>query len=380
MAQISFTESTSKADIRSAEVLIIGAGVIGLSAALRLAQTGKKVTILDRGALGREASWAGGGILSPLHAWRYLPPLLRLAEEGMRRYEDFANEIQDASGIDPEWRMSGMWVLDSEEAPLPRDVLAWGAAWGRNWQWHTATQMQHLAPMLRADAALFCPEVAQIRNPRLLSGLLRYVTALGVHTQDYTEVTEIRKEGAQWAVLAGNLRYYADRIIVSAGSWTGRILAQQGISLPITPVRGQMLLLQGQKNALPQIVLEGAHYLVQRQDGQLLVGSTTEDVGFDKSFTPEAAQELLAFAHRVFPVSRAYPVTQQWSGLRPGSPNNIPFISKVPGQDGLFIASGHFRYGLTTAPITAELLTELVLDRTPSLDLSPYALPLTRKE
>ncbi|MGD9663457.1 MAG: NAD(P)/FAD-dependent oxidoreductase, partial [Porticoccaceae bacterium] len=200
MAQISFTESISKTDLRSAEVLIIGAGVIGLSAALRLAQAGKKVTILDRGALGREASWAGGGILSPLHAWRYLPPLLRLAKEGMRRYEAFANEIQDASGIDPEWRMSGMWVLDSEEAPLPRDVLAWGAAWGRNWQWHTATEMQHLAPMLRADAALFCPEVAQIRNPRLLSGLLRYVTALGVHTQDHPEVTEIRKEGTQWAV------------------------------------------------------------------------------------------------------------------------------------------------------------------------------------
>ncbi|WP_308388635.1 glycine oxidase ThiO [Acidithiobacillus sp. AMEEHan] len=366
--------------MRPADILIIGAGVIGLSAALRLAQAGRKVTVLDRGNLGAEASWAGGGILSPLHAWRYRTPLLRLADEGMRRYQEFANEIKDASGIDPEWQMSGMWILDSKEAPLPSDVLAWGAAWGRDWQWHTATQMQQLAPMLRADAALFCPEVAQIRNPRLLSGLIRYVMAVGVHTRDHAEVTEIRKTGAHWVVTADNLQFRSERIIISAGSWTGKVLAELGISLPVRPVRGQMLLLQGQENALPQIVLQGGHYLVQRRDGQLLVGSTNEEVGFDKSCTPEATHELLAFAHRVFPASRSYPVTRQWAGLRPGSPDNIPFISKVPGQDGMFIASGHFRYGLTTAPITAELLADLVLDRAPRLDLAPYALPFTVKE
>ncbi|MEY2342081.1 glycine oxidase ThiO [Acidithiobacillus sp. IBUN Pt1247-S3] len=366
--------------MQHADMVVIGAGVIGLSTALRLAQAGMAVTVLERGSAGREASWAGGGILSPLHAWRYRPALLRLAWEGMRRYRDFAEEIHTASHIDPEWQACGMWILDSQEFPLLEDVIEWGASWGWHWQRHTATQMRELAPMLRTDTALFCQEVAQVRNPRLLAGLVKYVSSLGVHIRDNSEVTEIKRDGTYWVAKTGNVGVRADRVLVSGGPWTAKILAQLGIQVPIRPVRGQILLLQGQANSLPQIVLEGTHYLVQRRDGQLLIGSTSEEAGFDKSCTSTAANELLAFAHRVFPPSRSYAVTRQWSGLRPGSPDNIPFITSVPDHPGMYIASGHFRYGLTTAPITAELVRDLVLGRPTSLDLAPYGLPLANKE
>ncbi|MCE5360180.1 glycine oxidase ThiO [Candidatus Igneacidithiobacillus taiwanensis] len=363
----------------SSEILVIGAGVIGLSAALRLRQAGLRVTVLERGSVGREASWAGGGILSPLHPWRYRPALLQLATAGMQQYPNFVAEIQAATGIDPEWLASGMWVLNSPEAPLPADAPAWGADWGWQWQQFSAAEMRARAPFLHADSALFCPEVAQVRNPRLLAGLRAYVEQLGVAIHEHQEVEALARQSHVWKVSTHSAVWESERVLLSAGPWSKTILERQGISTSITPVRGQMALLQGEPGALPQIVLEGSHYLVQRKDGQILVGSTSEDVGFCKGNTEEALAELRAFAERVFPAARAADLLQQWSGLRPGSPDNIPYIGAVPEHPGLYLAAGHFRYGLTTAPITAELLRALILEQEPPLDPTPYRLPLSPK-
>ena len=365
--------------MQETEIVVIGAGVIGLSTALRLRQAGKEVTILERGAVGKEASWAGGGILSPLHAWRYRPALLELAREGMRQYPDFAREIYSATGIDPEFQASGMWILDSPQSPASADLVDWAATWGWGWQWYSAAQMRERAPILRTGAALFCPEVAQVRNPRLLAGLARYIGQLGVSVYEQHEVQEIRPDGSGWIISAADNQFRADQILLSSGSWSAKILSKIGTQLPIRPVRGQILLLQGQVAALPQVVLEGSHYLVQRADGQILVGSTSEEAGFDKSCTANAAEELLAFAHRVFPASREATLLRHWSGLRPGSPDNIPFLGEVPEHPGIFVASGHFRYGLTLAPITAELMRDRILGRPIHLDLRPYGLPIPSK-
>jgi glycine oxidase len=221
--------------------------------------------------------------------------------------------------------------------------------------------------------------VAQVRNPRLLTGLRAYAEQLGVAIQEHQEVHTIEQQGQSWRVSSHGAVWDSDKVLVSAGPWSKKILERQGIATSITPVRGQMLLLRGEPGALPQIVLEGSHYLVQRKDGQILVGSTSEDVGFCKGNTEEALAELRAFAERIFPAARGAILLQQWSGLRPGSPDNIPYIGAVPGHPGLYLAAGHFRYGLTTAPITAELLRDLLLQRQTSLDPIPYQLPLSSK-
>ncbi len=356
-------------------VIVIGAGIIGLSCALRIRQAGLEVTVLEQGAVGKEASWAGGGILSPLHPWRYQPALLALAREGMLRYAAFSQEIFQASTIDPEYLASGLLVLDSPTSPIPEDSVSWGRSWGWNWRNVTAAELAEIAPQLQGERAIYCPEVAQVRNPRLLAGLRAYLQALGVAIQEEVRIDTIIPRAGHVILQVGNKVWEAKKVVVSAGAWTADLLASLGRKLPIAPVRGQIILLAGEPGTLPVPVLQGNHYLVQRRDGQVLVGSTTELVAFDKGTTTAAREELLSFSHRVFPPSRSYPILRQWSGLRPGSPENIPMIGYLPGMENILVAAGHFRYGLTTAPITAEIITDLVLGRQAKMDISPYSLP-----
>ncbi len=369
----------SKPSEQAADAIIIGAGAIGLSAAVHLARSGLYVQVLDRNRPGQEASWAGGGILSPLHPWRYTGPLLKLAQEGMLVYQPFTAGLHESTGIDPEWQRSGMWVLGTADAPLPDHAVDWGARWNWCWEWTDRTEFVRHAPDLRTDGdALFCPDVAQVRNPRLLSALERSCEILGVSLHSGEEVMQLRRlPGPKLLVRSRNGSWTAPNVILATGAWSGQFLSGAlGISLPVHPVLGQMVLLQGEPGRLAHIVLEGERYLVQRRDGKILVGSTSEERGFDKSVTQEAATGLLQFAHRVFPPSKKYPVLRQWSGLRPGSPGNIPFIGPVPGWEGLYAATGHFRYGLTTAPVTAAILDALVTGTPPPLDITPYTVAL----
>jgi len=348
------------------ELVIVGAGAIGLLTALTLAEAGLAVRVLERGRIGREASWAGGGILSPLHPWRYLPEVRRLAAAGMAAYPQLARDLCEHTGIDPEWQASGLLIVEAEDTPFPEDPVGFGAGEGYTWTLMPGTEASRTFPAfrLRPDRrALWCPEVAQIRNPRLLQALYRRCQQLGVRFDEEIEVHAFRRDegGRLRAIVTTDGDIPCTSAVVTTGAWTGRLLQAAGLKLPVKPIRGQMLLLQGQPGALPCLLLHGPHYLVQRRDGLLLVGSSTEDVGFDKSSSSAVREELLDFVHAFFPPSRSYAVLRQWAGLRPGSPDNLPFIGAVPGWEGLFVASGHFRYGLTMAPATAALLKEQIL-------------------
>ncbi len=352
--------------MRTDDVVIVGAGVIGLVSALFLAESGLAVRVLERGQIGQEASWAGGGILSPLHPWRYLPEVRRLAAAGMAAYPELARSLLEHTGIDPEWQASGLLILESTDHPFPTDPVGFGAGEGQTWHlWDGVTAAAQFPDfrLRHGQRALWCPEVAQVRNPRLLKALHRRCQQLGVRFFPGTEVRAFVRDdaGKLRTIVTDQGEISSTRAIVTAGAWSRQLLVDAGLEFPIKPMRGQMLLLQGEPGALPSLLLHGPHYLVQRRDGLLLVGSSTEDVGFDKSSTVAIREELLAFIHEFFPPARDYPVLRQWAGLRPGSPENRPFIGAVFDGSGLYIASGHFRYGLTMAPATASILREQIL-------------------
>ena len=347
------------------DVLLIGGGAIGLVSAIKLAEAGLRVTVLDQGHIGQEASWAGGGILSPLYPWHYPPALLRLALYSMQRYFSLTSTLLEQTGIDPEWIPSGLLIVEGEHEKIPNDVLAWGAAWGLDWRPGLAGETQ----------TLWCPEVAQVRNPRLLAAMAARCRQLGVVLYENTAVTGFRKQGERLQGVETTTGFIpAERAIVTAGAWSGKILEETGIYLDIIPVRGQMLLLQGKPGVLNTMLMRDNHYLVPRRDGLILAGSTSELAGFDKSITNEAREELSAFTASVFPDLAQAPILRQWSGLRPGSQDSIPYIGPLPGWEGLFVAAGHFRYGLTNAPATADILVSLLTETPPPLDINPYAV------
>jgi len=165
----------------------------------------------------------------------------------------------------------------------------------------------------------------------------------------------------------------ADQVVLAAGAWSGRLLATLGLELPVKPMKGQMILFKCAEDFLPSMVLAKRRYAIPRRDGHILVGSTLENVGFDKTPTDDALQSLRATAIDLLPGLADAEVVKHWAGLRPASPDGIPYIGPVPGHDGLWLNCGHFRNGLVLAPASCQLLTDLMSNRVPSVDPEPYA-------
>ena len=357
-------------------IFIIGGGIIGLLSAYELAQAGERVTLLERGSVGRESSWAGGGILSPLYPWRYPEPVNRLVRWSQAAYPELARALSESSHSDVEWIRSGLLVCDTDTADT-QQAIAWAAQAGVRLERLDKAMLCQLAPALSADieSALYFPEVAQIRNPRLLAALRQDLIGRGVELREGVEVTGF--EHAQGGLrglrtAAGVLP--AERCIIAAGAWSAALIRTTGLALDHAPVKGQMLLLCPPAPLLTQIVLNAGYYLIPRRDGRILVGSTQEYAGFDKRITPEARAELLTAARATLPALADVDVEQQWAGLRPGSPDGIPVIDQHPGIRGVYLCTGHFRNGLVMAPASARLMAELVLGRSPSVDPAAYRL------
>jgi glycine oxidase len=336
-----------------------------LATAEALLRQGAVVTVLERGSVGGESSWAGGGILSPLCPWDYPDEVNRLALRGMELFGDMAEMLHQTTGIDPEYQRCGMLVLP------PFDVqaaLKWCAEHG------VACLPSPFGGGIEGGGeALFLPDVAQARNPRLLQALRARVEQLGGRIVEQCEVKEIVSDEEQVKHLAttqGN--FSADAYIVTAGAWSKALLGEHALKTDIKPIRGQMLLFKFDTPPLPYIVLQNDVYLIPRRDGHLLVGSTREDVGFDKSTTDEARAMLLQRGIALLPALRDMPVIKHWAGLRPASPGNIPTIGRHPHLTNLYINSGHFRYGVTMSPASVEVLMN-TMNGTPQLfDVAAY--------
>lgn len=354
----------------SYDVVVIGAGVNGLATAWTLAARGLDVCVLDRGPAARESTWAGAGILSLLLPWHYPEPIDALAERGRRLWPEWIARLEALTGLKAEYLVSGMLVADASETTAAR---AWGGRHGRRVE-PPPPGLAQACPLL--EAGLWLPEVAQVRNPRLARLLESAVRAIGVRVLSHTAVTRLDvANGRLTGVQTAGGRVVCGRAVICAGAWSRGLLGALALGVDIRPVRGQILLLAGEPGLLPTIVWRGGRYLVPRADGRVLVGSTVEAAGFDKSTTAEAGEDLLAYALETCPKLRQANVERQWAGLRPGSPGNLPTIDRHPEVENLLLNAGHFRYGLTMAPAAAELIAALILGGETVLDPAAYAWP-----
>ncbi|ESQ98509.1 D-amino acid oxidase [Stutzerimonas chloritidismutans AW-1] len=356
------------------EVIVVGGGVIGLLCAYRLAQAGKSVSLLESGAVGSEASWAGGGIVSPLYPWRYSPAVTALAHWSQDFYPQLSERLLAETGVDPELHVTGLYWLDLHDEA---EALSWAERYGRPLASVPMEAVHHAVPSLGEgyERAVYMSGVANVRNPRLLRALREALRLLpNVNVIEQCPVQGFLRDGARIVgVQTAQGEMLADQVVLAAGAWSGKLLATLGLDMPVKPMKGQMILFKCAEAFLPSMVLAKRRYAIPRRDGHILIGSTLEDVGFDKTPTEDALESLRATAIELLPALAGAQVVRHWAGLRPGSPDGVPYIGPVSGFEGLWLNCGHFRNGLVLAPASCQLLTDLMLGREPVVDPAPYA-------
>jgi len=300
---------------RSADVVVVGAGIIGLTTALELARAGLKVCVVERGLAGREASWAAGGILSQLPPDDPVPEIRELLDESLALFPEYCAALQQQTGIDPEFWRCGATMVDAS---------------GERW----------------------FPDIAQVRNPRLLKALVSALQHENVTLLEQTPVIAWQKEnGRLTGVLTGKGVIVCQWAVLAAGAWSGGLAA-----VPVRPVKGQMLLLKGEPGLLKHICMDEQAYVIPRRDGRVLVGSTLEEAGFDVATTPQAKAFLLDCAVRLWPQAADLEVEHQWANLRPYPDQPSPLIGPAPETPGLLLNTGHFRLGVTLSLASAKRL------------------------
>ena len=355
-------------------VLSVGGGVVGMLGAYLLARQNVDVVLLDRFQVGEESSWAGGGIVSPLYPWRYNPAVTALAHWSQDFYPRLGQQLLAQTQIDPEVYVTGLYWLDLDDEA---EALAWALREGRSLQRVDVETVERVVPTLAEGfgRAVHMADVANVRNPRLVKALRAALQRMpNVTMHEHCAVSGFIREGGRvTGVHTAQGDMYADQVVLAAGAWSGQLMKTLGIDLPVVPVKGQMILYKCREDFLPAIVLAKGRYAIPRRDGHVLIGSTLEHAGFDKTPTDEALASLKASAIELLPALADAEVVGHWAGLRPGSPEGIPFIGPVPGHEGLWLNCGHYRNGLVLAPASCQLLADLMLGREPIVDPAPYA-------
>lgn len=354
--------------------IIVGGGILGLLCAAYARELGDELTVLELDRVGRRSSWAGGGILSPLYPWRYPDAVNALSFWSQREYLALSERLRVSSGVDPEWTSSGMIAFGCQDLEAAK---TWAGTNHARLEPVSQIQVCDLEPAASRELGpgIWMPDVAQVRNPRLLSALRTDLLKSGVTIREATEVIGFGvRRGRLASVKTAQGEYATERCIVAAGAWTSALMKTVGLDLPIRPVRGQMLLFAPHPGLVKRILLKDGSYVIPRRDGRILVGSTVEDAGFDPSTTAEARTKLLAAAADLVPALADGPIERHWAGLRPGSPDGVPYIDEHPEIRGLYVNSGHYRNGIVMAPASARLVTDIMWREKPPIDPEPYRL------
>ncbi len=359
-----------------ADVVVIGAGVQGSSVALRLAQAGRKVVVLERAVPGAEASGAAGGILSPGVEAAEPGPFYTLCRASLDRYPAFVRDVEALSGMSVGLRGGGTLevALDDDHAKilaaraekllrhgLPVEVLDDAA-------------LHRLEPGVSTEArgALHFPDETSL-EPRLLVRAVYIAAARAGATFVTGQVHRIVTEGGRAVgVDHDSGRIEAETVVLAAGSWSMQV---EGNGLPpgsVRPVRGQVVIFDTRPPLLSRVIFSGHGYVVPRADGRVLCGSTMEEVGFEKAVTAGGLRQVLDIGMGIAPALARAPVIETWSNFRPASPDGEPILGAgtVPG---LLYATGHTRNGILLTPITADAIVAAVLGRAPPVDLAPFS-------
>jgi glycine oxidase len=373
---------TSRGSARPA-IVVIGAGVIGLSIAWRLAQRGAAVTAFDKGAAGAGASHAAAGMLATCaEAEPGEEALVALGRASQARWPAFAREVEDAAGLPVDLRSEGTLIvaLTADDQARLRHGLEFQKSLGLPVEWISGVEARRREPHLSPGiaGAVLSPEDHQVDNRKLVVALRVAAERAGVTIREHCAVERIIMSGgrATGVALADGTQVAADAVVLAAGAWSRRIDGLPADARPpVRPVKGQMLALRMDPAAplLTHVLWAPGAYLTPRRDGRLIVGATVEEKGFDASLTAGGVLALLQATWRAVPAVEELPIEEMWVGHRPGSRDDAPILGAGP-VEGLVYATGHHRNGILLTPITADAIARLVLDGEVDPVIAPFGV------
>lgn len=365
--------------MKTADVLIIGGGIIGCSIALELSHAGVRVVLLERDRIGCEASGEAAGMLAPQAEGLPPGPFLDLCLKSREMFAPLQEMLQEETGIDIEYIRSGILHLlfTEEDIAHGKRMLEEQRVRGLTVEWWDRQQVLEAEPHVTPEihGALYLPDDHQVQNARMVRALALFGARQGVEIVEGSPVTGlVRDRDRVIGVRSVTETYHAGKVVIAAGAWSGGIGELLGREIPIQPARGQLLSLGTQGDLCRHILYAGKGYLTPWPNGEVVVGSTVEFVGFEKAVTVAGMEELLTLAKHLVPTVGSRPILRAWSGFRPWTPDELPYLGVVPNAPGLYIASGHGRNGILLAPVTGHLMSELLRGDEPSLPLTPFRL------
>jgi len=337
--------------VNSPDVIIAGAGIIGISLALELREQGAQVLVLDRGEPGQESSSAAAGMLPPADPETPLP-LRPLALASAKLFPEYVRKLENVAATTVDFRRQGTVAIpEAMDLPDPYRKLA-------------ADEVRRIEPALHLGGRVaFLIEEDSVDPALLMPAAIQAAKSSGVEIRGNCPVLEMRSLGTQAEVVTSSQRVVARAAVNCLGAWSGA---------PVKPRKGQMLYVQPARTRVLEHVINAPEvYIVPRSSGKILIGATVEDVGYDKTVSAQTIDHLHNAAGNLVPELAEAPVTASWAGLRPGSPDNLPLLGQT--ELGLFLASGHFRNGILLAPITARIMAALVMERPAGIDISAFS-------
>ena len=362
----------------SADVVVLGAGVIGSSIAHTFARHQYKTILVDKQQPGQEASAAAAGILAVSSGRSKRGPMYQLKKASQALYPALIQEIQQATGIDVEYQTVGVLCLirnDADEKKY-RKLYELRQEQGHPVTWLSAEALRQAEPALSPNirGAVHFPGDHHLHNGKLAAAWARAAEKCGAQLRTDTTVTEVRRTGGHvHSVRIGDEWVEAGTVVIATGSWSRQVGELFGITIPVEPAKGQMLAVRATQ--LNHVISCDEHYLVPRKNGEVIMGSTVEYVGHTKDVTLDTVQDFIDRSEALVPGISKAPLSRFWAGLRPYSPTRRPILCRAPDIDNVVLATGHHRNGIVLAPITGKLIYELITTDQLSLDLTPFALP-----
>ncbi|SDW12787.1 glycine oxidase [Marininema mesophilum] len=354
-------------------VVVIGGGVIGCSIAWYLVQKGVRVTLLERDRIGAHASGAAAGMLGAQVEMEHPGPMVDLCLASRNLFPHLQEQLRTETGIDIEWNQAGLLRIagTEQEAEKLRARERWQRRLGEKAEWLTATQAKQLEPQLseKVTGALYLPQDGQVSAPRLTQAFARGALLGGVRIVEGVEVRGCRVERGRIISLDTTAGIYRpEGVVAAAGAWNGSLLEMVGDHLPVIPVKGESLALRPRKPLFKRTLFNSNCYLVPKADGQVIVGAT-EKREFNPGVTLGAIRALTEAARDWVPELEDAEWLRAWSGLRPGTPDGLPYLGATETTANLYVAGGHFRNGILLSAITGKLLADLIVgEQTPLLE------------